>query len=81
LRKQNINISPVVPACKFCGAEVNVSHICNGGSIIVINGTSGSGKTTIAEILQSKDFLAIDGDCAIQALRHKKAQNNMNGAN
>ena len=72
LRKQNINISPVVPYCNICGAEVTVSNTCNGGKVIVINGACGSGKTTIAEILQDKGYLAIDGDCAIQAIRHKK---------
>jgi gluconate kinase len=72
LQKQNISISPVVPVCKICSDEVFTFHICNGGKIIVINGTCGSGKTTIAEILQYKGYLAIDGDCAIQAVRHKK---------
>jgi gluconate kinase len=72
LRKQNINISPVIPICKLCGAEVAVSHTCGTGKIIVINGTCGSGKSTVAEILKDKGYLAIDGDCAIQAVRHKK---------
>jgi len=72
LKKQNIGISPVYPTCKLCGAEVAISHTCNGGNIIVLNGTCGSGKTTVAELLADKGFLAIDGDCAIQTLRHKK---------
>ena len=72
LRKQDIGISPILPTCKLCGAEVVVSHICNGGNIIVLNGTCGSGKTTVAELLADKGWLAIDGDCAIQSLRHKK---------
>lgn len=72
LRKQNINISPVIPICKICGAEVTISHTCNNGKIIVINGTCGSGKSTVAEILKDNGYLAIDGDCAIQAVRHKK---------
>ena len=72
LRKQDIGISPILPTCKLCGAEAVVSHICNGGNIIVLNGTCGSGKTTIAELLADKGWLAIDGDCAIQSLRHKK---------
>ena len=72
LRKQNIGISPILPTCKLCGSEVVVSHICNGGNIIVLNGTCGSGKTTIAELLVDKGWLAIDGDCAIQSLRYKK---------
>ena len=72
LRKQNINISPVLPVCKICGGEAAISHICNGGKILIINGTCGSGKTTVAEILQENGYLAIDGDCAIQSIRHKK---------
>ena len=71
LRKQNFNISPVFPVCKRCGVEVNASHKCSGGNIIVLNGTSGSGKSTIAELLTDKSFLAIDGDCVIQAVRYK----------
>lgn len=72
LRKQNIGISPILPTCKLCGAEVVISHTANGGNIIVLNGTCGSGKTTVAELLADKGWLAIDGDCAIQTLRHKK---------
>lgn len=72
LKKQNIGISPVYPTCKLCGAEAAISHTCNGGNIIVLNGTCGSGKTTVAELLADKGFLAINGDCAIQTLRCKK---------
>jgi adenylate kinase family enzyme len=72
LKKQNISIAPINPTCKFCGSEVTVNHTCDGGNIIVLNGTSGSGKTTIAELISDNGFLAIDGDCAIQTLRHKK---------
>ncbi len=71
LRKQNIRISPVLPTCRRCGAEVSVSHICDGGSIVVLTGTCGSGKSTVAELLTDRGFLAIDGDCVIQAVRHK----------
>lgn len=72
LRKQNINISPIMPTCKLCGSEISLCNKCDGGEIIVINGTCGSGKTTIAEILKDKGHLVIDGDCAIQSVRHKK---------
>lgn len=72
LRKQKISILPILPTCKLCGAEVVVSHICNDGNVIILNGTCGSGKTTIAELLVDKGWLAIDGDCVIQSLRHKK---------
>jgi len=73
LKKQNIGISPVLPTCARCGAEAAVTHRCTSGSLVILNGTCGSGKTSVAECLQSDGYLAIDGDCAIQALRHKKA--------
>lgn len=72
LRKQNLSISPILPVCRNCDAEVSIHHKCDGGNIIIINGTSGSGKSTVAEILADRGYLAIDGDCAIQAVRHKK---------
>lgn len=72
LRQQNIGISPILPACKLCGARLMISYACNGCNIIVLNGTCGSGKTTVAELLADIGWLAIDGDCAIQSLRCKK---------
>ena len=71
LRKQTFSLFPVLPTCKRCGAEITVTHQCYGGNIIVLNGTCGSGKSTIAEILAGKGFLPIDGDCVIQTVRHK----------
>ncbi|MHB1454958.1 MAG: AAA family ATPase [Saccharofermentanales bacterium] len=71
LRVQNIAISPVLPVCIRCDQEVQIEHTCSGGNIIVLNGTSGSGKSTVAEILAEQGFLAIDGDCVIQTVRHK----------
>ncbi len=72
LRKQSFSMSPVLPTCVHCGKEVEVAHKCNGGNIIVLNGTSGSGKSTIAEIVAKQGFLPIDGDCVIQSVKHKK---------
>ena len=57
LRKQNFAHTPILPTCKFCGAEVEITHRCNGGNIIVLNGTCGSGKSTIAELMQKGGFL------------------------
>ena len=71
LKKQDIKIAPINPTCTMCGCNVQISHKANGGNIIVLNGTCGSGKTTVAEMLLNKGWLAIDGDCAIQSLRHK----------
>ena len=72
LRKQNFEISPILPTCKNCAAEVNVVNNCVSGYIIILNGTCGSGKSTIAEILAKKNFLIIDGDCVMQVVKHKK---------
>ena len=72
LRKQKFSLTPILPICKHCNEEVKISDKCQGGNVIVLNGTCGSGKSTIAEILAEKGFLAIDGDCAIQVIRHKK---------
>lgn len=72
LRKQNFAHTPILPTCKLCGAEVEITHRCNGGNIIVLNGTCGSGKSTIAELMQKRGFWSIDGDCAIQSARYKR---------
>lgn len=74
LKKQNIGILPVNPTCRLCGAQVVISHTAKENNIIVLNGTCGSGKTTVAEWFADKGWLAIDGDCAIQSLRHKTGQ-------
>jgi predicted ABC-type ATPase len=74
LRKQDFSMLPVLPTCIHCGKEVEITHKCNGGNIIVLNGTCGSGKSTIAELLAAKGFLAIDGDCVIQSVKHKKGK-------
>lgn len=72
LKKQNFNLSPILPTCKKCGSDVSVTHTCQGGSIVILNGTCGSGKSAVAERLTNCGFLAVDGDCAIQSLRYKK---------
>jgi len=71
LRRQTFAMLPILPTCQRCGADVTVTHTCTGGSILVLNGTCGSGKSTIAEILASQGYLAIDGDCVIQVVKHK----------
>ena len=78
LRKQDFDMLPVLPTCARCGEEVEITHRCDGGNVIVLNGTCGSGKSTIAEILVRKGFLAIDGDCAIQTVKHKKGTTQVN---
>jgi len=77
LRKQNFDISPILPTCKHCNAEVKISNRCTKGNIIILNGTCGSGKSTVAEILATRGFGAIDGDCVIQVVKHKTGQTKM----
>jgi len=72
LRKQDFDMSPVLPACAHCGEVVEITYRCDGGNVIVLNGTCGSGKSTVAEILLKKGFMTIDGDCVIQVVKHKK---------
>ena len=71
LRKQRFDLSPILPTCKQCASVVSISHTCEGGNIVILNGTCGSGKSTVAEILAKRGFLAIDGDCVMQVVRHK----------
>lgn len=78
LRKQRIDISPILPTCKYCGAKAAVTRLAEGGQIVVLNGTCGSGKSTIAEIFTQKGYLAIDGDCVIQVVRHKNKRKEFN---
>jgi len=74
LRKQRFDHTPVLPTCKKCTVEVEISCRCRGGNIIVLNGTCGSGKSTVAEVLAKRGFLAIDGDCVLQVAKHKSQQ-------
>ena len=72
LRKQNFDITPIDPTCKICGSRVTIRGGCQGGHIIVLSGTCGSGKSTIAiELAKNHGFFAMDGDCVLQSVRHK----------
>lgn len=71
LKKQRMDILPVHPTCRGCGSEVEISDMNRDGEIIVVNGTCGSGKSTVAEYLSGMGWYGIDGDCAIQTLRHR----------
>lgn len=72
IRKQDFGLLPVLPTCRSCNSEVEIQHFCWEGNIIILNGTCGSGKSTIAEYMIKKGFKAIDGDCAMQAIKHKR---------
>lgn len=72
LRRQNFAHTPIYPTCRSCHAPLQLSHRCSGGEIIVLTGTCGSGKSTVAELLARRGFWAIDGDCALQAARHRQ---------
>lgn len=72
LRRQNFSHTPIYPTCRSCHAPVQLSHRCGGGEAIVLTGTCGSGKSTVAELLAQQGFWAIDGDCALQAAKHRR---------
>lgn len=74
LKKQQFSLLPVNPRCGKCGAEVEIRPKGCGGRITVLNGTCGSGKSSVAEAFSRQGYLAIDGDCAIQTLRQRSGQ-------
>jgi gluconate kinase len=72
IKKQDFNILPVLPTCKTCNSEIEIRYACDGENIIVLNGTCGSGKSTVAsELMKNHGYYAIDGDCAMQSIKHK----------
>lgn len=54
LRKQNFALSPILPTCKQCASEIEINDPPKGAELIVLNGTCGSGKSTIAEELMKR---------------------------
>lgn len=79
LRKQNFSISPILPTCLLCGSEITLKNgeVNNCDSkVIVLTGTSASGKSATAEILMHKyEFEVIDGDCVMQVVKYKLGNN------
>lgn len=73
LRRQNFAHTPIYPTCRSCHAPVQLLHRCDGGEAIVLTGTCGSGKSTVAELLVRQGFWSIDGDCALQAAKHRQS--------
>jgi gluconate kinase len=75
LRVQQFEISPILPTCLTCGAEVAlIGHPLDGNAhkFIVLTGTCASGKTTTAQALMANHgFAVIDGDCVMNVIRHK----------
>ncbi|MHB1153294.1 MAG: methyltransferase domain-containing protein [Eubacteriales bacterium] len=72
LRKQNFSISPIVPTCKHCLSEIIIINAPEGAELIILNGTCGSGKSTVAEeMMKNYGYAVIDGDCMIQSARHR----------
>lgn len=72
LRKQNFELSPIHPTCTFCKSAVKINKKCDGGKIIVLNGTCGSGKSSVAiELMNRHGYYAIDGDCVNQSVKHR----------
>jgi len=78
LRKQNFSILPILPTCNTCGSEAEVKSRTQGGHIILLNGTCGSGKSTTAEeLVKNHGYLAIDSDCTRQVIKHKLGINSI----
>ena len=76
LRKQSFVMSPIVPTCRHCASEIEIINSSGSAELIILNGTCGSGKSTIAEELMKRfGYAVIDGDCVLQAVRYK-----LNGA-
>ena len=72
LLRLNLDISPIHPICNHCKSTVKINKKCCGGEIIILNGTCGSGKSTIAiELMEKYGYYAIDGDCVNQSVKHK----------
>ncbi len=75
LRVQQFEISPILPTCLACGAEVALIDRPPDGNthkFIVLTGTCASGKTTTAHALMANHgFAVIDGDCVMNVIRHK----------
>lgn len=72
LKKQNFDILPINPKCNHCKSTVKINKKCDGGRIIVLNGTCGSGKSTIAyELLKNFGYYIIDGDCVKVLVKNK----------
>ena len=70
LRKQDFALSPVLPTCRQCNSEIEIADPPKGAELIILNGTCGSGKSTVAEeIMKRYGFAVIDGDCMLQVLR------------
>lgn len=79
LRRLNLDISPIHPTCNHCKSDVKINRKCYGGEIIVLNGTCGSGKSTIAmELMKHYGYYAIDGDCVNQTVKYKIGSENPN---
>jgi len=76
LRKQNFAISPILPTCKQCTSEIEIKDPPKGAELIILNGTCGSGKSTIVEELMKRHgYAVVDGDCMLQVLRHRLGGN------
>lgn len=75
LKKHKIKILPILPTCHLCGSEIDFAPKgTNTGKqkVILLTGTCASGKTTTAEMLMQRyGFEGIDGDSAMNVVKHK----------
>ena len=72
--KNNLGIDHIFPVCIKCNSSIEL-HCDDYGikNVFLLNGTCGSGKTTISKYLNQKDdkYLIIDGDRVIEILKYK----------
>ena len=71
LSKGGFKFAPIYPRCEICREPVEITTKADGGEIIVINGTCGAGKTTMAQELIKHGFSPIDGDLVMHIIKTK----------
>lgn len=73
LRRQKFSISPLYPVCRRCGAQVTAEKRPGRGKVVLLNGTCGSGKSSVAEALRRYyGWMPVDLDCVIQSVKRRK---------
>jgi len=69
LWRQNFAMPPILPTYKQCTSEIKVKDPPKGAKLIILNGTCGSGKSTIAEeLMKIYGHAVIDGDCVLDTV-------------
>jgi predicted ABC-type ATPase len=71
--KNNLGIKHIFPICCKCNSSVKLIYQNNNiYEILILNGTGGSGKTTVSKHMYSEnDCFIIDGDIVLEMVREK----------